>query len=92
MYNYPEAYEAKEKLADQIKSAEQHCHECNKWFSVDLNKLKEGWKVKADAKGFSPMTMTNCTHCGKSNILLTPGKYDRPFAVKNLCSVQYYTR
>ena len=77
----------------RIASVDQFCSHCNQWFSfpkADVKKLSDRWNTPPTAGfNFQPTLMVVCKNCKKDVISIIPGKYDRPNAPLNRCSVQH---
>jgi len=90
MFRYPNV------KPQQVVSAEQRCCYCEQWFSLnqtDIEKLNALWRRIANNEDpfASETAMVQCTHCGKTQLLTAPGKYDHPSAPKQQCHVQFLT-
>lgn len=82
MFNFPDIKPRK------MISVEQHCIGCGRWFPLSqeaIDQLFKDWKTP----GPTEIKTVHCTHCGEDQIVILPGKYDRPGAPKRSCSVQF---
>jgi hypothetical protein len=95
MFKYPGTLTYAKKPRSQLEMSEQRCSDCGRWFDttavmkVLLDDLAAREAKAAGETAWSvPFTMVPCPHCGKSTILVDPGKYDSHRAT--LASVQRY--
>lgn len=84
MFTYPNLKSAK------VKAIEQRCYQCNKWFKLPSETVKE---LQTDwvKRGQVPMRSCVCTHCKTDQIAPRIGKYDKPNTPKAKCAVQFVT-
>lgn len=87
MFNYPDTKRA------PIKSVAQLCLYCNRWFDLsaaEIANLHKNWTALVPDSAIGvPFSMCNCRHCGKQQIAILPGKYDRPNMPRKRCTVQH---
>lgn len=76
----------------RVCSIHQRCMACNQWYQVDAETLAQAldaWTAKPKPGEIGvPWQWAKCAHCGKSETLNPPGKYDKPNAPLNQCEVQ----